>query len=194
MVTRRRAALAVVAVLLVAVLAGSLLIVRFGHKPIDQRPSPVAKQPAQIISPEAYTPAAPSATGSPVSHDGLRVKVPELAIDLPIVEGDGYNAPLYKAAHYPGTTWPGEGGRSVIYAHARPGMFEPLFQAKVGERVEFAGPDGSSRRYVIQQYFARWPVTDLRWLRPTNHEEVVLITCTTYNYNDPRIIVVAEQA
>jgi len=192
MVTRRRAALAVLAVLLFAVLASSLLFVRSGYKPIDQRRSPVAKQPAQIISPEAQPPASATATASPASHDGLRVKVPELGIDLPIVEGDGYNAPLYMAAHYPGTPWPGAGGRSVVYAHARPGMFGPLAQAKVGEHVQFATANGTPRRYVIQQYFSSWPVTDLRWLRATDHDEVVLITCTTYNYNDPRIIVVAE--
>ncbi|TMC09303.1 MAG: sortase [Chloroflexi bacterium] len=101
---------------------------------------------------------------------------------------------MYKAVHYPGTSWPGDGGRSVIYAHARAGMFGPLFGAGVGMHIEITGPAGVVRRYVVTQYFARWPVTDLRWLRPGDHEEIVLTTCTTYNYNDPRIVVVGEPA
>jgi LPXTG-site transpeptidase (sortase) family protein len=152
-----------------------------------------APAPAAIISaiPTQLPPPTPTPTPTPAPA-GLRVKVPEVGIDLPLVEGDGYNAPLYKAAHYPGTSWPGQGGRTVIYAHARVGMFGPLFGARVGEHIEISAPDGSVRRYVITQYFPHWPVTDLSWLRPGDHEEVVLVTCTTYNYNDPRIIVVAE--
>jgi LPXTG-site transpeptidase (sortase) family protein len=127
-----------------------------------------------------------------VSHTGVRVRLPQLGIDLPVVEGNGVDAPLFKAAHYPGTTWPGEGGRSVIYAHARVGMFGPLFGARVGQEVQVASPNGPIRRFVIQQYYPRWPVTDLAWLRPGDHEQLVLITCTTYNNNDPRIIAVSE--
>jgi LPXTG-site transpeptidase (sortase) family protein len=128
---------------------------------------------------------------SSASHENLSVSMPELSIDLPVVEGDGYDAPLYRAAHYPGMPWPGEGGRSAIYAHARKGMFGPLVGARVGQHVQIAGPQGT-RKYVVTEYYPRWPITDLKWLRPGDHEEVVLITCTTYNYNDPRIIVVAE--
>jgi sortase (surface protein transpeptidase) len=73
-------------------------------------------------------------------------------------------------------------------------MFGPLFGAGVGMHIEITGPAGVVQRYVVTQYFARWPVTDLRWLRPGDHEEIVLTTCTTYNYNDPRIVVVGEPA
>jgi LPXTG-site transpeptidase (sortase) family protein len=188
MVTRRRATLAATAAaLLLALGFGGYAIVGAVRHP-GTGPRAVAATPVPIISPDETI----APTPTPVSHDGLRVEVPELGINLPIVDGDGYNAPLYKAAHYPGTKWPGEGGRSVFYAHARAGMFGPLFGGRVGEHVQIANPDGSVRTYAISQYFSHWPVTDLSWLRPTDHEEVVLITCTTYNYNDPRIIAVGE--
>ena len=189
MVTRGRA-LGVAAGLVAGVLAVSLAI---AHRQSAHVARVAAASPAPIISaiPTLLPSPSPSPTAGPT---GLRIKVTELGINLPLVEGDGYNAPLYKAAHYPGTSWPGGGGRTVIYAHARVGMFGPLFGARVGEHIEITAPDGSVRKYVITQYFARWPVTDLSWLRPGDHEQVVLVTCTTYNYNDPRIIVVGEPA
>jgi LPXTG-site transpeptidase (sortase) family protein len=176
----------------IAIVAGLVLAVGayalFGASRRAEGPTrQVSSTPAPIIS--------VSATPSPVlGREGLRIRVPELSVDLPIVEGDGYNAPLYKAAHYPGSAWPGDGGRTVIYAHARPGMFGPLFKARVGEHIVITSPNGSTHTYVIGQYFSRWPITNLSWLRPGDHEEIVLVTCTTYNYNDPRIVAVGEPA
>lgn len=190
MVTRRRA-ISVATVMLLLVGVGGYLLAS-GHLRAGRS---ARKEPATIISPNAFTTnpsLAPTSSSLAARHDGLRIKLPELKVDLPVVEGDGYDAPLYKAAHYPGMPWPGEGGRSLIYAHARTGMFGPLFSARVAEHVEIVAPDGSSRKYVIKEYYPRWPVTDIKWLRPADHEQLVLLTCTTYNYNDPRIVAVSE--
>ncbi|MDQ6877294.1 MAG: sortase [Candidatus Dormibacteraeota bacterium] len=176
-----------------AALAIGCLLLAFGLlsllRPAPQSSAQGLPAPISIISPQTGAP--PPGT-APVSL--RRVRLPELGIDLPITEGDGRNAPLYQAAHYPGMKWPGEGGRSLIYAHARAGMFEPLFRAKVGQQVEVDRPDKPPLRYVIRQYYPRWPNTDTVWLRPTDHEQLILLTCTTYNPNDPRIVVVAEPA
>jgi LPXTG-site transpeptidase (sortase) family protein len=188
MVTRNRTLGAAALLALAAVLAASGLWLN-AHRfaPASSLPAP---EPQAIISPDAYRPL-PTATGA-TTREGLRIQLPQLSIDLPIVDGDGFNAPLNKAAHYPGLSWPGQGGRSVIYAHARPGMFGPLFNAKVGESVQITSDSGDSRRYTIREYYAHWPISDLRWLQKSDHEQLVLVTCTTYNYNDPRIVVVAE--
>jgi LPXTG-site transpeptidase (sortase) family protein len=188
LVRLRLAALAAVVTVLAAGLLGYALV----SQAAAHRGVPASRQqPAPIISSEGNLPVPKAASVAP-PHDGLRIEMPELKVDLPIVEGDGYDAPLYKAAHYPGMPWPGEGGRSMIYAHARPGMFGPLFSAKVGQHLQITGRDGFSRKYVVREYYPRWPITDLKWLKPGDHEELVLVTCTTYNYNDPRIIVVGE--
>lgn len=126
------------------------------------------------------------------SLEGARLLMGELGIDLPIVEGDGQNVPLNKAAHYPNMLWPGQGGRSLLYAHARPGMFGALFSAKVGQKIEIKVHDGRVLSYVIKQYIPRWPDNDLSILQPTNHEQLVLLTCTSWNPTDPKIIAVAE--
>jgi LPXTG-site transpeptidase (sortase) family protein len=169
------------------VLAGAA--VWLGAHRVGTATRPTAPEPQTIISPDSYR--ALPAAGASSAHEGLRIQLPQLNIDLPIEDGDGFNAPLYKAAHYPGLAWPGEGARSVIYAHARPGMFGPLFSARVGESIEIVNPGGETRRYTIREYYPRWPINDLRWLQKSDHEELVLVTCTTYNYNDPRIVVVA---
>lgn len=190
MVTGRRAAVAVVVILAMAV---GGFIAAAGH-PWSRAAAPAERQPAQIIAPGQF-PAAPPVLTSPTplaeSHVGLRIQLPGLGINLPIVEGDGYNAPLYEAAHYPGSAWPGDNARSVIYAHARAGMFGPLFQAKVGDQVVIDRPDGPPLNYTIKQYYPKWPITDTSVLQPLNQAQIVLITCTTYNYDDPRIVAVA---
>ena len=127
---------------------------------------------------------------------GYRVKVTEIGIDLPIVEGDGWTVPYFRAAHYPGTAVPGQGGRSMLYAHAQAGMFGPLLHdtAAVGQHVVVERPGMPALRYVITSYYPAWPPGDLKFTRPTDHEELVLLTCTSYNPNDPRIIAVAVPA
>jgi LPXTG-site transpeptidase (sortase) family protein len=125
---------------------------------------------------------------------GMRIKVSELGIDLPVVEGDGWTVPLNVAAHYPGMKLPGDGDRSLVYAHAREGMFGALLnRGATGQHVEFDRPGKGALRYVIVDY-KRVPSGDGQWLKEIGKEQLVLLTCTSYNANDPRIIAVAEPA
>lgn len=181
---RRRVGLVLLAVAGVVLVSLAAL-----HNPLQPRSRPAASV-EQIIDPAAFRLGGLSADGG--KHEGLRIRLVELDVDLPIVEGDGYNAPLYQAAHYPGLGWPGEGARSVIYAHARPGMFGPLAQGKVGQHVEISAPGKRPMRYTLTQFTGRWPITDTSVLKPLPQEQLVLVTCTTYNYNDPRIVAIAE--
>jgi LPXTG-site transpeptidase (sortase) family protein len=181
------AALAIGAILVVG---GMFLAARPGV-----RRAALLPQPSPIISPSAFT-ALPGFSPAPdtAALTGMRIKMPELSIDLPIVPGDGWNAPLYRAALYPTLKSPGEGGRSMVYAHARPGMFEALSRARNGQVIEVTRQGRPTLRYRVTEFYPRWSSTDLKWLQPLNHEELVLVTCTTYNPNDPRVVVVAEPA
>jgi LPXTG-site transpeptidase (sortase) family protein len=160
-------------------------------------------QPTPIISPENFPSPLPVGNQQiprepPVSTDGWRIRLPSLNIDLPLVQGDGLNVPYYKAAHYPTMPWPGQGLRSFVYAHAQYGppiMFGPLLGHNVtGTDVYVDRPGRSSLHYVIRQYYAAWPISDTRWLQPADHEELILMTCTSWNASDPRVIAVAEPA
>jgi LPXTG-site transpeptidase (sortase) family protein len=189
MVRLNRAWAVVALVAGLVLLVVGLVLIRQPHATTGARRLPA---PDHIISDTGTPLAVPSPSRS--LPDGVRIKVPELGIDLPLVEGDGWNAPLFKAALYPTLKVPGQGGRSMIYAHARVGMFDPLFRARVGQAIEIDEPDGKVLHYKITEYYPRWSSTDLKWLMPLDQEQIILVTCTTYNPNDPRVIVVAQPA
>jgi sortase (surface protein transpeptidase) len=130
---------------------------------------------------------------APVVEVGLRIKIPDLGINLQIIEGRGLEPDYGYADHYPGMKWPGQGGRSFIYAHAQPGMFGALLASgRVGQRVEIDQPNGTVLHYTISSYTRNWPVTDASILLPTDHEELILYTCTSWTYSDPKVVAFAE--
>jgi hypothetical protein len=111
---------------------------------------PDASPPASIVPDPTPT---PTATTDPTKRPGravaTRVVVPALNIDLPVVKGnDGY--PLCNVAMYLHTAnsaardafgQPGEGRATYLYAHARDGMFGPIYQIAMvqGKPRKFLG-------------------------------------------------------
>ncbi len=154
---------------------------------------------AEITLGSDATPSAPAASTevspSPVNGEpGIvadRLVVPRLDIDLPVVEGDGIDAPLHMAAHYPGTSWPGGGSNIYIYAHARQQMFQNLWNAQLGDLVFVDLVDGSQRVYQVSKIEPDIPWDDLSVLDPTSTEQLTLQTCTGTQDTDPRFLVIA---
>lgn len=109
-------------------------------------PSPIPST-GPSISPSPSTEASPSAgptqgaSGSPAPGAvATRVVVPALQIDLPVVEGNnGY--PLCNVAMYiTELGQPGQGRATYLYAHARDGMFGPIYQlAHAGQQRQMLG-------------------------------------------------------
>jgi sortase (surface protein transpeptidase) len=126
-----------------------------------------------------------------------RITIPRLGINLLIKEGDitrdidQQHTPENYAFHLPGTWWPGEGGNTYLYAHARVGMFLSLWNARPGDEVFIAAPGGQVLPYVIREIFARVAPTDVSSTRPTSTERLTLQTSTGPNASDPRFVVVA---
>ena len=175
-----------------ALLLGITVLAVFGLTNRGKPPAAAVVPPTRIIAGSGFPSPIPSPSASAALEDGTRVKIPALGIDLQVVPGDGWNAPMFKAATYPGLGVPGQGARSMIYAHAQPGMFLKLWSAHVGETVEVDRPGQPPLHYEIKEFYRYWPALDLKYIQPSNHEELVLLTCTTYNPNDPRVIAVAE--
>ena len=206
-----RRALTVVAgtalVLAALVLAISLGVGPSGTPPATATPSPVATSalgdlPLVTVAPPAASPdagspaASPSISppGSPAVGAGIRanrIKIARLGIDLAVVEGDGVDTPIGKAAHYPGTAWPGGGSNIYIYGHARVGMFLPLWQIHIGDTVEMDLVDGTSRTYVVTKILPKVPYDAVSYLAPTPTEQLTLQTCTSYYPTAPRFVVIA---
>lgn len=138
----------------------------------------------------------PIATASPSAEPrvGIRatqIRIDRLRIDLPIVEGDGIDAPLGKAAHYPGTAWPGGGSNIYLYAHARDGMFIALWEATPGDEVTLTLVDETERTYTVTDVLPKVPWDAIEYLDPTPAEQLTLQTCTSYGATAPRFIVIA---
>jgi len=153
--------------------------------------SPTPSQTGGVIA------SAPAATRTPAIPDGYRIKIPRLAIDLPIVEGDlerdavRQETPENVALHLPGTAIPGDGSNTYIYAHARRGMFLSLWSAREGDEVVVLTSSGSELRYVVSEVHPRVDPTDISWVARTAGERLTLQTSTGPNPGDPRFVVVA---
>lgn len=151
-------------------------------------PPPVA---APVSSPAAV------AVPAPVPLDGMRLRVARLGIDLPLLHGDTArdtvrgSTPDGAAFLLPTTAPPGSGGNSYIYAHARPGMFLPLWDIRLGDVVEVTAPSGAVRRYVVTEIHSRVAPTDVQLTLPTGDERITLQTSTGPRDADPRFVVVA---
>ena len=163
-------------------------------------PSAPARSPERLQGGSLAGPAgsfvAPAGSGSASDPAGAivasRIRVPRLGIDLPIVEGDGIDAPIDKAAHYPGSGWPGGGTNIYLYGHAREGMFLPLWDAKVGDTVTLDLAGGGERSYRVVEVLPRVPWNAHQYLEPTPREILTLQTSTASYPTAPRFIVVAE--
>ena len=100
--------------------------------------------------------ATPAPTPSPdPNRVATRVRVAALGIDLPVVKGPkGY--PYCDVAMYlKEFGQPGQGRATYLFAHARPGMFEPLLKTKgvrmVGNIVEVWTSDDQLFLYEITE-------------------------------------------
>ena len=162
-------------------------------------PSPVIPSPAisaAATAPRPIPTASASATPSAIAA-GYRIKIPRLAIDLPITEGDverdaiRQETPDNFAFHLPGSAIPGAGGNAYIYAHARRGMFLALWGAQEGDEVWIVTPDARELRYVVTEVHWRVDPADLSWIAPTTVERLTLQTSTGPSPGDPRFVVIA---
>ena len=202
-----RRALTVVAGAAVVV-AALVLAVALGVGPSATTPasathSPVASSalgdlPLVTVAPSASPLDASSGAASPsvspavgVGIRANRIKIGRLGIDLAVVEGDGVDTPIGKVAHYPGSAWPGGGSNVYIYGHARDGMFLPLWQIHIGDKVEMDLVDGTLRTYVVTKILPMVPYDAVSYLAPTPTEQLTLQTCTSYYPTAPRFVVIA---
>jgi LPXTG-site transpeptidase (sortase) family protein len=145
-----------------------------------------------IASTRPPSAAAPSAAGPSVTQEAVdRVRIERLGIDLAIIEGDGIDAPLDSAAHFPGSGWPGDGTNIYLYAHARAGLFGKLPETSIGDRIVVAMADGSEHAYEVARIVPDAPWDAMEYIAATPTEQLTLQTSTSENVTDPRFIVIA---
>lgn len=133
----------------------------------------------------AYVPAAGSLVGM--------LDVPRLRLSAPVIEGDDDRALKASAGHLPDTPLPWQPGNSAIAGH-RDGLFRPLKDVKVGDRLRF--------RTTLDTFDYRVTSTrvvepdDLSVLESQGADALTLITCYPFHYIGPapkRFIIHAER-
>ncbi len=159
-------------------------------------PSPTrAPTPSPSMTPGSSATATASATPEPTSRPGramaTRVVIPALKIDLPIVKGNN-DYPLCNVAMYLHTGkseakdafgQPGEGRATYLYAHARDGMFGPIYELAIpkhnarkmlGMVVQVYSSDDKLYLYEIREF--RLHALDLEDALGATDEELWLQT------------------
>lgn len=126
------------------------------------------------------------------SQAPLRIVIPTRGIDLPIVEApviDGYwELSETTASHGVGSASPGEIGNTVIFAHARDGLFLPIRDIEPDEAIYVLTKD-RWHRYSVQENFLVTP-DQVEVIAPTETETLTLFTCSGFN-DSKRAIVTA---
>jgi LPXTG-site transpeptidase (sortase) family protein len=170
--------------------AGNLSLV-----PILETAIPVAPTgTGPSVSPIAAEPSTGSPSSPVAGTRAVRIRIARLDVDLPVVEGDGLDAPIRKAAHYPGSAWPGGGSNVYIYGHAQEGMFINLWDAREGDVIELDLADSTTRVYIVDEVLPKVPWDAVEYLEPTTSEQLTLQTSTSYQPTAPRFIVIAHPA
>lgn len=178
--------IAIVVVMVLAAGGGAAALVALMNGPrANVEAAPVS--PPLALSPGGLRPA--RSVTPPIVPLTVRLIAPAGGIDISVVQGDGVTVPLGLAVHYPGTDQPGGGSNALFYAHARPGMFQGLYQLHKGDAITAVRADGTEMQYHVAalEYV---PYNDLTVLGQTPYDEITLLTCTSYDSHTPRFIVI----
>lgn len=125
-------------------------------------------------------------------HPPLRIIIPNISIDLPVLEAkivNGYwEVSENSGSHGTGSANPKEKGNIVIFAHARKGLFYNLKDVKENDSVYLFTKD-NWRRYKVSEIISVYP-NQTEVITPTKEEVLTLYTCTGFN-DEKRLIVKA---
>lgn len=144
----------------------------------------VNKNPIQINS-ALYT-------SKDIVDDPVRILIPKADIDLKVVDApivDGYWELSDNTASYGlGSGRPGTKSNTVIFAHAREGLFYNLKDVKLDDIIYVFTKD-KWYRYKVNKIDAVYP-NQTEVIKPTKNEVLTLYTCTGF-YDEKRLIVTA---
>lgn len=121
-----------------------------------------------------------------------RIVIPDLNIDLPVVEAAVKNGfwelSETTASHGVGSANPGENGNIVIFAHARSGLFLPLRNIKSGTNIYVLTKDRWFH-FTVNDIKIVMP-NQIENIAPSSNEVLTLFTCSGF-LDNKRIIVKA---
>ncbi len=164
-----------------------------GHTPPD---SPGGSKPNIEEIPSHLRPVVQSYWEIPVPTPGpnhaIRLQIPKINKDVPVVEGDGPEQLKKGVGHYIYSANPGENGNVVLSAHndIHGEIFRELDQLEEGDLVILFSAR-QSYTYVVQDVLIVEP-SQVEYLESGDEPIVTLISCYPYMVDKKRIIVIAN--
>jgi sortase A len=162
-----------------------------GHTPPDSPGGPAPEEvPAHLR--DRVSAITPLPVPTPGPEQAIRIQIPAIGVDAPIVEGDDWESLKQGAGHHVGSANPGESGNSIISAHNDifGEIFRDLPDLDLGDEV-FVHTASQVYRYVVTQKRIIEP-TEVDVMYPTSSPVLTLISCYPYRIDTHRIVVIAE--
>ena len=135
--------------------------------------------------------AGPVIVPTPGPATAIRLRIPALGLDVPIVQGDGWEQLKKGVGQHVGSANPGEAGNVVLSGHndiyGEP--FRYLDRLREGDEI-IISTRTQDFTYVVVETRIVSP-TDVEVMAPTHEPIVTLISCYPYLVNTERIVVIA---
>jgi sortase A len=164
-----------------------------GHTPPDAQGN---TQPNEAEIPDHLRPMVQSMANIPVPtaapDQGIRIQIPALNVDAPIVQGDGWQQLKKGVGQYIGSADPGRDGNVVLSAHndVYGELFRYLDRLAPGDQIII-----STRQrqyiYIVDRTILVEP-TAVEVMASTGSPTVTLISCYPYLVDKQRIVVFAR--
>jgi sortase A len=164
-----------------------------GHTPPDANGN-TAPNDAEI--PEHLRPMVQSLASIPLPtsapNQAVRLQIPALNIDAPIIQGDGWEQLKKGVGQYIGSAAPGEDGNVVLSAHddVYGEIFRYLDRLAPGDQV-VVYTQQRQYTYIVDRTVIVEP-TAVEVMASTGSPTVTLISCYPYLVNNKRIVVFAR--
>ena len=161
-----------------------------GHTPPN---APGGARPNDAEIPEHLRPLVQSLAEIPIPTPGpeqaIRIQIPALAIDAPIVQGDGWEQLKKGVGQHIGSVNPGQPGNLILTAHndVFGEIFRYLDRLKRGDQI-IVYTNQRSYTYTVSASLIVEP-TQVEVLASTSDETITLISCYPYLVDNQRIII-----
>ena len=164
-----------------------------GHTPPND---PGGVRPNDSEIPEHLSPLIQSLADIPIPTPGpeqtIRIQIPAINIDAPVVQGDGWEQLKKGVGQHIGTPNPGDNGNIILSAHNDifGEIFRDLDQLQPGDEI-ILFTSQRTYTYTIEQNQIVEP-TQVEVMAPTQEPVVTLISCYPYLIDNQRIVVSAS--
>jgi len=164
-----------------------------GHTPPDAngntRPNE-AEIPSHLLPMVQSLANVPVPTAAP--DQAVRIQIPAINVDAPVVQGDGWEQLKKGVGQYIGSAPPGRDGNTVLSAHndVYGEIFRYLDRLVPGDQI-IVYTQQRQFVYIVDRTVLVEP-TAVEVMAPTSSPTVTLISCYPYLVNDQRIVVFAR--